>query len=86
MRLVPVFIQETHNLDELQNVCPSSSRRIMYPYNKNSHWVIIHLPKPFPSSKKLLLSKRGYVQNLLRENEFYLHENKKSFLYQWLCT
>ena len=29
MRLVPVFIPETHNLDELQNVCPSSSRRIM---------------------------------------------------------
>ena len=28
MRLVPVFILETHNPDELQNVCPSSSRRI----------------------------------------------------------
>ena len=27
MRLVPVFILETHNPDELQNICPSSSRR-----------------------------------------------------------
>ena len=31
MRLVPVFILETYNPDELQNVCPSSSRRIMRP-------------------------------------------------------
>ena len=31
MRLVPVFILETHNPDELQNICPSSSRRIMRP-------------------------------------------------------
>ena len=27
-----------------------------------------------------------YVQNLCGENEFYLHENKKSFSYQWLHT
>ena len=31
LRLMPVFILETHNPDELQNVCPSSSRRIMHP-------------------------------------------------------
>ena len=31
IRLVPVFILETHNPDELQNICPSSSRRIMRP-------------------------------------------------------
>ena len=31
IRLVPVFILETHNPDEQQNVCPSSSRRIMCP-------------------------------------------------------
>ena len=31
MRLVPVFIPETHNPDELQNICPSSFRRIMRP-------------------------------------------------------
>ena len=31
MRLVPVFILETHNPDELQNICSSSSRRIMRP-------------------------------------------------------
>ena len=31
MRLLPVFILETHNPDELQNICPSSSRRIMRP-------------------------------------------------------
>ena len=31
MRLVPVFILETHNPDELQNIFPSSSRRIMRP-------------------------------------------------------
>ena len=30
-RLVPVFILETYNPDELKNVCPSSSRRIMRP-------------------------------------------------------
>ena len=35
MRLVPVFILETHNPDELQNICPSSSRRIMRPKYKN---------------------------------------------------
>ena len=28
-RLMPVFILETHNQDELQIVCPNSSRRIM---------------------------------------------------------
>ena len=31
MRLVPVFILDTHNPDELQNICPSSSRRIIRP-------------------------------------------------------
>ena len=31
MRLVPVFILEMHNPDELQNICPSSSRWIMRP-------------------------------------------------------
>ena len=31
MHLVPVFVLETYNPDELQNVCPSSSRRIMRP-------------------------------------------------------
>ena len=38
MRLVPVFILETHNPDELQNVCPGSSRRIMRPLYKNGHY------------------------------------------------
>ena len=32
MRLLPVFILESHNPDELQNICPSSSRRIMRPW------------------------------------------------------
>ena len=34
MSLVPVFILDTldtHNPDELQNICPSSSRRIIRP-------------------------------------------------------
>ena len=32
MRLLPVLILgSTHNPDELQNICPSSSRRIMCP-------------------------------------------------------
>ena len=31
MHLGLVFIPETYNPDELQNVCPSSSRRIMRP-------------------------------------------------------
>ena len=31
---------------------------------------------------KLSLSKRGRVRNLSCENEFYLHENKKSFSHQ----
>ena len=31
MRLVPVLMLETHNPDELQSICPSSSRRIMRP-------------------------------------------------------
>ena len=34
--------------------------------------------RPFPSSKKLSLSKRGLVQNLRCENEFDLHDVKKS--------
>ena len=33
--------------------------------------------RSFPNSKKLSLSKRGQVQNLPCENEFYSHENKK---------
>ena len=41
MRLVPVFILETHNPDELQNICPSSFRRIMRPQYKNGHSFII---------------------------------------------
>ena len=71
MRLVPVFISETHNLDELQNVCPSSSRRIMHPYNKNGHRVIINLPKPFPSSKTF------YFQNEAKCKTFHV---KMSFI------
>ena len=31
IRLVPVFILETHNPDELQNICSSSFRQIMRP-------------------------------------------------------
>ena len=31
IRLAPVFILETHNPDELQNVCPGSSRGITRP-------------------------------------------------------
>ena len=38
MRLVSVFILEMHNPDE-QNVCPSSSRRIMRPKYKNGQYV-----------------------------------------------
>ena len=45
MRLVSVFILETHNPDELQNVCPSSSRRIMHPQYKNSQPVVYNMIK-----------------------------------------
>ena len=69
MRLVPVFIPETHNLDELQNVCPSSSRRIMHLYNKNGHWVIIHLPKPFPSSKTFYFQNEAKLHKLLSSTD-----------------
>ena len=31
MRLVPVFILEKHNPDELQSICPSSSSRVISP-------------------------------------------------------
>ena len=31
-------------------------------------------------------SKRGFVQNLSFENEFYLHVNENSFSYERLCT
>ena len=31
-------------------------------------------------------SKRGLVQNLSYENEFYLHVNENSFSYERLCT
>ena len=41
---------------------------------------------PFPSSKKTSLLKRGQVQNLSCENEFYLHDNKKSFSQERTCT
>ena len=26
------------------------------------------------------------MQNLSCEKDFYFHDNRKSFLYQWLCT
>ena len=42
--------------------------------------------RPLPSSKTPSLSKWGQVQNLSYENEFYLHENKKSFPYNRLST
>ena len=35
------------------------------------------LNRPFPFSQKPSLLKRGQVQNLSCENEFYLHDNKK---------
>ena len=38
VRLVPVFILDTHNPDELQNICPSSSRQIMRPSYKNGQY------------------------------------------------
>ena len=38
VRLVPVFILDTHNPDELQNICPSSSRQIMRPWYKNGQY------------------------------------------------
>ena len=36
--------------------------------------------------QKPSLSQWGQVYNLSRENEFYLHENEKSFPYQRLST
>ena len=42
-----------------------------------------YISEPFPGSMKLIsLLKRGQVPNLSCENEFYLHENKKSFSHQ----
>ena len=40
MRLVLVFILETHNPDELPNHCPTSSRRMMRPQYKNGNDII----------------------------------------------
>ena len=34
--------------------------------------------------QKLSLSKRSKRKNLSCENDFYLHQNNKSFSYQWL--
>ena len=36
--------------------------------------------------QKPSLSKRDQVQNLSRENEFYVHDNKKSFSQERFCT
>ena len=43
--------------------------------------------RPLPSSKiPYFLNELGQVHNLSCENEFYLHENEKSFSYQRLST
>ena len=43
--------------------------------------------RPFPSSKNSHFQNATFkVQNFSCENEFYLHQNKKSLTYQWLCT
>ena len=42
-------------------------------------WAISEFQKPS-------LLKRGQVQNLSYENEFYLHDNKKSFAQERFCT
>ena len=41
--------------------------------------------RPFPNCRASF-SKRGLVQNLSYENEFYLHMNENSFWYERLCT
>ena len=43
--------------------------------------------RPFRSSKNSHFQNATFkVQNFSCENEFYLHQNKKSLTYQWLCT
>ena len=46
-----------------------------------------YVHRPLPSSKIPYFQKKlGQVHNLSCENDFYLHENEKSFSYQRLST
>ena len=46
-----------------------------------------YVHRPLPSSKiPYFQNELGQVHNLSCENEFYLHENEKSFSYQRLST
>ena len=49
-----------------------------------THVTCSHANRPFPSSKNPLF--QNEVNCKMSGNEFYLHENIKSFSYQWLCT
>ena len=57
-------------------LCPWS---LAVPTSRFSLWI----QKAISEFQNLSLSKRGYVRNLCCENEFYLHENNKSFSCQW---
>ena len=55
--------------------------------------VVVHVSKgaafynrPFTSSKNFHFQNEAKCKNLSFENDFYFHDNKKSFLYQWLCN
>ena len=49
-----------------------------------THVTCSHANRPFPSSKNPLF--QNEVNCKMSGNEFYLHENIKSFSYQWLFT
>ena len=63
VRLVPVFILEMYNPDEQQNVCPSSSRRIMRPQYKNGQWERKHFLFTCPSPPGVRGTSAGYRKN-----------------------
>ena len=55
-----------------------TTERFIYLLIKNQRLRNVHGKEDSKSVEQYIFSKRGYVQKLFCENEFYLHENKIS--------
>ena len=53
-----------------------TTERFIYLLIKNQRLRNVHGKEDSKSVEQYIFSKRGYVQKLFCENEFYLHENK----------
>ena len=67
--------------DDLQNICPSSFRRIMHPLYKNSQ-----LPSELPDRAKIWLGRKGLIWALLGTLENWGSEGRKTSVIHMMAT